>query len=128
PIYDQMRRQLPITQQQASPGLKAIQNILEGPDYASLSQIDRDLSAIKTVAREHGGLAKFAVTQLDAAVTQAAAYGGPEVVKALREGRSATTAKYAATDVLERLSAEPVKTIKALTAPKDAAIQQLRTV
>lgn len=128
PVADQMRRQLPITQQQANPGLKAIMNILEGPDYGSLSQIDRDLGAIKKLARESGGLAKLAVKKLDAAVQQAAEYGGPEVVQSLQEGRQATTAKYVAESVLDRFKAEPVKTVQALTAPKDSAIVQLRRV
>ena len=128
PVYDQMRRQMPITQQQANPGLKAIQNILEGDDYAALSQVDRDLSAIKSVARQQGGLAKFAVSKLDAAVQEAASFGGPEVTKTLQAGRRATIAKYAASDVLDALHDEPVKTVRALTATKDSAIQQLRAV
>jgi len=128
PVHEQMMRQLPLTQQQANPGLKAITNILEGPDYGSLSQIDRDLGAIKKLARESGGLSKLAVKKLEAAVQQAAQAGGPDVVKALQEGRQATTAKYVAESVLDRFKAEPVKTVQALTAPKDSAIVQLRSV
>lgn len=128
PVYDQMRRQMPITQQQAHPGLKAIQNILEGPDLAPLSQVDRDLSAIKAVARKEGGLAKLAVAKLDDAVTTAASNGGPDVLTTLQQGRQATRAKYAAADVLDALHTEPVRAISSLTAPKDAAIQRLRAV
>lgn len=128
PVYDQMKRQMPLTQQQANPGLKALDNILSGPDAAPLSQVDRDLSAIKAVAREQGGLAKFAVTKLEAAVTEAAKRGGVDMWKALQEGRAATLAKYQTADVLDQVHAEPVKAISALTAPKDAAIQRLRTV
>jgi hypothetical protein len=128
PLYDQMRRQMPITQQQANPGLKAIENIVNGPDYGPLSQVDRDLSAIKTIAREQGGLAKIAVSRLDAAVTKAAQNGGPGVSDALEQGRAATIAKYGASDVLDRLHPEPVKTINALLGPKDSAIQRLRAV
>ncbi len=128
PIYDQLARQLPLTQRQSDPGFNAIGQILDGPDWAPLSQADRDLSAIKTVARERGGLAKVAVQKLGAAVNQAAVDAGPEVSRALSQGRAATVAKYAATDVLESLKAEPVRTINAMTAPKDAGIQALRTV
>lgn len=128
PLVDQMKRQMPITQQQANPGLKALQNILDSADSAPLSLIDKDLSAIKGLAREHGGVAKLAVSRLEAAVQKAAAAGGADVVDALTAGRQATIAKYGASDVLERLHAEPVKTIKTLTTPKDAAIQQLRAV
>lgn len=127
-VYEQMQRQMPITQQQANPGLKAIQNILEGPATGPLSQVDRDLSAIKTVAREQGGLAKMAVAKLEAAVTTAAEKGGPDVVGALQRGRAATIAKYATEAVVDKLKVEPVKTFEGLTAPKDSAIQALRTV
>jgi hypothetical protein len=128
PVYEQMMRQMPITQQQANPGLKALDNVLNGPDRAPLSQVDRDLSAMKTIAREQGGLAKLAVSRLDAAVTTAARAGGPQVLDALTQGRTATTAKYATSDVLDLLKDEPVKTMATLTAPKDAAIQRLRAV
>lgn len=128
PIYEQMTRQMPITQQQANPGLKALQNILDAPDFAPLSQVDQDLGALKSIAREHGGLAKAAVSRLSAAVEQAAKAGEPEVWRALQQGREATKAKYAVADVLDGLHDEPVRTIKALTAPKDSAVQSLRGI
>lgn len=128
PIYDQMTRQMPITQQQANPGLKAIENIVKGDDFAPLSQADRDLGAIKAVARSHGGLAKVAAQKFEAAIQQAVGYAPPEVRATLQRGREATIAKYTATDVLERLHAEPVKTIDQLTAPRDTAITRLRAV
>lgn len=126
--FEQLTRQYPLTQQQSSFGYKALSNILQGPDFAPLSQVDQDLGAIKAIAREQGGQAKLGVSALEGAVQKAAAAGGPEVVNALREGRQATIAKYAASDVLDTLHDEPVRTIKALTAPKDAAIQSLRAV
>jgi hypothetical protein len=132
PLYDQMRRQMPITQQQASSGLKAIQNILEGPDWAPLSQVDRDLSAIKAVAREHGGLAKYAAGKLDAAVKNAAANGGPEVMQALEQGRQATIGKVQTEALIDSLPGgkleEPLAVFKRATAPKDGGIELLRSV
>lgn len=128
PVYEQMKRQMPLTQQQASPGLKALENILTGPDYAPLSQIDRDLGAIKKVAREQGGLAKMAAAKLETAVTTAAKNGSPDVWASLKKGREATVAKYATSDVLDSLNSEPVKTIRSLIQPKDASIEKLRTV
>lgn len=126
PVYEQMKRQLPLTQQMASPGLKAIENLVAGPDYAPLSQVDRDLSAIKSVARSQGGIAKLAVRTLDSAVQAAADALGPEATSALQEGRAATVAKHAAQDVLERIRAEPVQAFRQATAPHDAGIVQLR--
>jgi hypothetical protein len=128
PLVDQMRRQLPVTQQQANPGLHVLQQILDGPDTAPLSQADRDLSAIKTLARDHGGLAKVAVSQLERQVSQSAAKGSPELARALEQGRQATKAKYATADVLDRFGTEPVQAFKKLTAPKDGGIDLLRNV
>jgi hypothetical protein len=128
PIFEQMSRQMPLTQRQASPGLQAIGNILDGPDYAPLSQVDRDLGTIKSIARSQGGLAKVAVGRLDAAVREAAQRGGPEVLSALEEGRAATVAKYGAQAVLEKLRLEPRQTFDQLTSAKDSAVEQLKAV
>ena len=129
PVHEQMLRQMPLTQQQANPGLKAITNILDGPDYAPLSQVDRDLSAIKKIARQHGGLARYAVTKFSKAVTIAAANGGPEVIAALKAGRTATIAKHATLDLLDTVlgnRAEPVGAYRQAIAPQDSGIAHLR--
>ena len=126
PLYAQMTRQMPIAQQQASPGLKALENIVTGPNFAPLSQADRDLSAVKAIARKEGGLAKFAVKPFDDAVQKAAAQLGPEATSALQEGRGATVAKYAAQDVLDTLREEPVQAFRQLTPAKDSNIALLR--
>ncbi len=134
PVYDRMMRQMPVTQQQASPGLKAIQNIMEGPDVAPASIVDLDLSAIKSIARQADrpelrdigqGLAAGAVKELDDAVKAAIGKGGPKALAALNAGRQATVKKYLAADVLDRLRTEPVGTFRQVTQAKDAAIDQL---
>lgn len=134
PIFDRLMRQLPVTQQQASSGLKAIQNIIQGDDFAALSTADADLSAIKTLARADmpelrtvsQGLAANAVSQLETAVMRGASSMGPDAVAALKAGRAATIKKYAMADVLDSLKAEPVKAFQQATAPQDAAIAHLR--
>jgi hypothetical protein len=135
PIYERMKRQLPFTQQQASPALKALENIVEGPDYAPVSVVDTDLGALKSLARGaelpelrdvSQGIAAGAVAQLDAAVRAAAAKGGPAAVKALTEGRRATTAKYAAAAVFDKLRQEPVQAFRQATYAKDSGIAYLR--
>lgn len=133
-VFDRLMRQYPVAQQQASPGLKAIQNILEGPDLAPLSQADADLSAIKTLARadlpavrsQGQGVAAGAVTQMERAVQQAMRHAPAEARVALQAGRKATIAKHATQEAWEALKAEPVRTVKGLTAPQDSAIRQLR--
>jgi hypothetical protein len=132
PVYEQMRRQMPVTQQEANPGLKALGNILDGPDMAPLSQVDRDLSAIKAIARKQGGLAKMGAGKLDQAVQQAAANGGPEVLRALYQGRQATIAKVGTEELIGALPGgkleEPVAVFKRATQPQDGGIEFLRAV
>ncbi len=136
PMFDELMARYPIAQQEASKGLKALANIVQGPDYAALSTVDANLGAIKSIARTDlpelrsvsQGTAAGAVKQLDAAVRRTAAEAGPDALKALESGRTSTVAKYGAGDVLDTIRAEPVKAHGQLTAPKDGAIAQLRAV
>jgi hypothetical protein len=131
PLEREMSRRLPLTQQQANPGLHAIRQILEGPDWVPLADADRDLSALKTLAREQGGLAKRAVAEYGKAVTKASEAGSPEVAQSLNAGRAATVAKYKTLDVLGdvlKTNEEPVQAFRRLTAPKDTNINLLRRV
>lgn len=136
PLYQELQRRYPIAQQQASPGLKALQNIIEGPDLGTLADADANLSAIKAAARSEmpalrtvsQGVAAQAVRQLDASVRATAAQGGPQALRALEEGRAATTAKWKTADVLDMLSDEPRKLFDQLTVRKDGGIERLRSV
>lgn len=131
PFVEQMRRQMPLTQQQANPGLHVMQQILDGPEWVSLSQADRDLGAVKAVARQHGGLAKVAVREFEQAVSQASQAGTSDVAEALQAGRAATKAKYQTLDVLDRVlgaHGEPVQVYRKLVAPADSGVDLLRTV
>ena len=82
PVYDGIMRQLPITQQRGSIGVKALENIINGPDHAPVSIVDQDLGTIKAAARGADlpelktlsqGLAARAVGELHGAVTEAVA-------------------------------------------------------
>lgn len=135
PVLERIERQMPIAQQQASAGFKALQNIVNGPDLAPASVVDADLSAIKTIARGADrpelrdvsqGLAAAAVKQLDEAVQKAVSQGGTDATRALQQGRQATKAKYLTAEILDALNREPVRAYRQATAAKDAAITQLR--
>lgn len=137
PIYDKLTRQYSVTQQQASAGYKALGNIVNGPDYAPLTQVETDLGAIKSIARgadmpelrtQSQGLAAEGVKQLDTAVQRTAASAGPEAVRALKNGRDATAAKYETADVLDRFRDEPVQVFRDAIAPADSAIDRLRSL
>ena len=135
PVYDRLMRQLPVTQQRSSPGLKAIENIVNGPDHVPVTTLDGDLSAIKGIARGADlpelrdisqGLAAKAVAALDRAVREAVAKAGPDATAALEEGRSATRSKYAVSDVLSGLRDEPVQAFNQAVYAHDAGIDRLR--
>lgn len=136
PIHDSLMRQLPLAQRQASPGLQAIGNILDGPKTAPLSQVETDLSAIKALTRGAEmpelrgvgqGVAAKAVSELDNAVIKAAS-ADPDALAALKAGRAATAQKYQVAEVLSQLRDEPVRVFQQSTYAKDAGIDQLRQV
>jgi len=117
--------------------LNALDRLMQAPDLARLSMVDDVLGELKGMARgaempelRTGGQATAAqmVDKLDAEVRAAAARGGPDVIKALKEGRAATKAKYATADVLDLLSDEPGKVFQQLTAGKDTALNTVRQV
>src|SRR5690606_6768605 len=103
PIYERMKRQLPITVQRASPGFKAVENVMQSYDYMPASVVDADLSAIKELARGADlpelrtfsqGLAAGVVKELEDAVQAAVAQAGPEATAARNLGRQATARKH----------------------------------
>lgn len=79
PVYDDIRKLMPIAQQRASTGLLALDNIVNGPDAMGAVEADRNLSAIKAAARGaepelrtlSQGLAARAVQDLHDAVSEA---------------------------------------------------------
>jgi hypothetical protein len=85
--------------------------MLAGPDAVPLSVADKVLSDLKSMARTNHpdlrnagqGIAAKAVSELHKMVTEAAERAGPEAVRALDEGRTATKAKYEAARVLKQL-------------------------
>jgi soluble lytic murein transglycosylase-like protein len=142
PLVEPLARSMPLAQRQASVGLQAIHNILEGPDTISASDADLYLGAIKTILREQNVpprsryLLRQVLDRLDPEVDRAVAQGGPEAVKALAEGRRLTRAKYAAEGTMKALRVpeqdkfplEPVKLFKKLATPDDVNIGVLRNV
>jgi hypothetical protein len=137
PIYDRLMRQYSVTQREASSGLKALENVVNGPDYSPLSIADADLGAIKTLARTDNaagtrnvsqGTAAAAVAQLEQAVMSRAARAGKDVVDALKAGRKATIEKYQTSDLADSLKKEPVRAFNEATAPNDASINSLRQI
>lgn len=118
-----------------------IDALLSGPDTVPLSVADAALSDLKALARsDHPDLrsvgqgeAARVVQDLHKAVDAAAASGGPQAVSALREGRLATEAKYAAAKVLKKLegadrSKSPATAFRGLTSSGDIGAKNLKDV
>lgn len=115
----------------------ALDNLVSGPDYQSLSVVDAALSDLKGLARgsvmpelrnKGQGVAAAAVRDLDTLVQLRAEEAGPEAFAALQHGRAATVAKYGAADVLKSLRKEPVQIFNQATWARDAGIDRLRAV
>src|SRR5262245_3546055 len=109
---------------------------MDAPDLASLSVADRILGRLKDMARVDNplernysqGVAARAVTELSKEVDRAARQAGPNVVKALEEGRKQTVAKHDFLDVLEAMGGAPEDVYKRLVQPNDSNITLLRDV
>jgi hypothetical protein len=142
PIYQEMLESMPIAQQQASPGLKALQNILQGEDVIPASAAERNLGALKGITRQADsplsrnvsqGLAAKAIAEVEDTVQGAVRAAGPDATQALNRGRARTRAKYEAIDLLNRVSGgqekpELVGIFKRLTRGQDQGVQLLREV
>jgi hypothetical protein len=136
-VAKDMAENLPITDQRASKGLHAINQIINGPDLVSATAVDRNLGAIKELLRGaesadlrniSQGLAARAVRELEFALQKGLKPAGPEAARALRRGRVLTQGKWEIADVAKKLGAEPVETYRKLTLSKDAHIDMLREV
>jgi len=117
--------------------LVALDRIMKGPDAAPFGEVDAALGDLKSMSRgadmpelrnQGQGIASFAVQKLDAQVRAAAAKAGPDVLKALEEGRAATKQKYATAEVLDMLSGEPGQIYRQLTQAKDVGLERLKAV
>jgi hypothetical protein len=148
PIADRYEYTLSETEKHGSVGLKAMRQIINGPDFKPASAAELDLSMLKDASRTEKGLrelrtpsqgmAAFSVGQLqneiDSTVAGAQAPGGPGSALAdLQKGRAATAKKYDIADVastfgkdLEKL--EPVQVFGRMVWDEDKNIRLLRDV
>jgi hypothetical protein len=143
PVAERYKYTLPQTDQRASKGLKAIQNILDGPDYKPASAAELDLGMLKEVARSEmpelrdisQGMAAHSLTQFERAIDEAVASakaGGAEALTALRKGRKLTAEKWDAADLMDQFGKadklEPVQVFQKLTWGRDSGVERLRKV
>jgi hypothetical protein len=141
PLYDDLKRQatelnIPMQGGRAR-ALDALDRLMRADDFASLSIVDAALGDLKALNRTNDTMATSgahaitsqAVKALDAEVVKTARTAGPDVLKALLDGRKATVAKYHAGDVLDAIggvSREPVGAFRRAIQSGDAGIARLR--
>jgi hypothetical protein len=98
-VFDQMQWGSDLSRSSSS-GYSAMKKILDGPDYVSASDAELGLSGLKELAREgkgrSQGLAKMLIPKLQATIDDSVATAGPNVVKALQEGRVAAARQVGA--------------------------------
>lgn len=140
PVYDALKQESQLAPAgmmgSKAQALLALDKMMNGPQHVPFSVADGVLSDLKRFANSGDPSLRTAgqaaiqrvIPSMDAQVWQAASAAGPDAVKALQAGRTATTAKYAAQDVLDTLSDEPVTTTRGLTRAGDASIEKLRAV
>ncbi|MCL5746155.1 MAG: hypothetical protein M1541_19870 [Acidobacteria bacterium] len=141
PFLNRFTHAMAKTERNASPGVAALEEIVNGPRWKPIDTAEMDLSALKAAARSEmpqlrdvsQGLAAQAVKQLQTAIDQEAARLG--VRDAVRAGRRATAEKFDSIDLLNTLRSgkpidqvEPVQVYQMLTWGRDAGIQRLREV
>lgn len=152
PLVKEIERRSTLVEAQASPGLNAMQNILDLPEFVPASAAEVELGALKAVARKGGqtgrsqGLALRAVRSLQREIDKTIRQvGDPRAQLALQSGRRLTAAKYYAGRLLELVEgrrvqatigagadagrvAEPVGVFRKLTRSDDQSIKLLRRV
>jgi hypothetical protein len=138
-LYDSLTRGMAETKMKASPGLKVLKQIIDGPDFMSASVVDIDLGTLKGLTRTGDaatiknvktisqGVTSKAIDALEAAVDQAVAgagAGSADARRALDAGRQATRAKHEAKKILKTLQGqkgEDVGAFRQLVQPHDAS-------
>lgn len=134
PLYDTLKQQMPIAQQQASKGLTALHNLLDSDDVVPASVAESALGAIKSLQREdispqNKFILSKAIDATQPTIDSAVAAAGLNALDALQQGRALTKAKYATQATMDNLRTdEPVKLFNQLTQAKDSNINLLRDV
>jgi hypothetical protein len=137
PIYERMVRQMPVTQERASAGLKAMRNVMDGPRFVPASQLEEDLATMKGISRGSGDempefrdlsqrLAGDAIEEVDKAVRAALSRAKRSDVKGFTsaEGHQGVTDGELPLGAIADKEAPPAPKYEAPTDP-DAANTQI---
>lgn len=106
PIFDRLSKQWPEARKASSPAYAALKNVVEGPSVMPASEVDANLSGLKSIARQQGGVAKAAVGAVEDALQKTLGSRAPDLQDVLDEGRTSVKAQKAVEQVVDRLKDE----------------------
>lgn len=118
PVYDELTKAMPEYQRQASPGLQALKQIIEGPDMQDALTVDRNLGAVKALFRKQAnpylttrsqGFAGKAIGELSDALDGTLSGLPGDALKTLNEGRAAVKSQHEVAELMATLPREPVQ-------------------
>lgn len=136
PILDELEKTIPMAQQQMSPSISLLRQIISRPDYVDLRTAVTDNSAIQNVARNETipqirtqaqRIASTLVGPYRDAIDDAAQTLGAPAMQSLQDGRAATIAKYDLGKVIPRgMRGKQVQIVQLMTAGDDSSVPILR--
>jgi hypothetical protein len=139
PQLEEVQRLTRLGQSHYAPAQVALEDIINGPDIVPATVAEKNLGALKAVARsntETGGVRNEAgqlageqvrrmQAEIDASVKQ---IGGVDALNELHQGRLERFGQAEAAALVDQFKAEPVKLFQQLTSKNDSAIDLLRKV
>ena len=141
-IVEQIEKEIPIAQRQASPGFAALKQIAGLTDQVDLGVADSALSQLKSIVRDvkspafqdiealrtrAQGIAASIIKPMSESIDKAASQYGVDGL--LNTGREATREKWAVADLLKKLNPnEPLVAFDTLVKNGDKSIGTLRRV
>lgn len=137
PLLDEIDKTIPLAQQQMSPSVSLLRQIMARPAFVDLQTAINDNSAIQNVARTETPALKTQAQRISAAlvpayrsaIDDAAQHLGPDAYQALQNGRQATISKYElGTAIPKQINGKPVTLVNLLTAGDDASIPVLQKI
>ncbi len=137
PVLEELEAAMPEAQKQHSPGLAALRQIVRGPDVVDAATADRNLSAIKYIARsgnnpylstQSQGLAKKTIGALEGDVSTAFNNADPALLPKLKQARDTVRFQHEVAEKLNDLPEEPAALYNHLVTAGDKTYDELKAL
>jgi hypothetical protein len=134
PLFEELNVTMPEAKRQMSPGFQALKQIIEGPDVMDAVTADRNLSALKSLARggnnqylnsRSQGLAKVAIGQISADFDAALNAANPTILPKLQQARTFVKNQHTVAEILNALPDEPAALYQRVTSAGDRTYTDL---